>query len=245
MCMEIDREGAWDMFLAGIQKLSLLDYPGLVACTLFTRGCNFRCPWCHNADLVLPERAGLLLETEEVLAFLRRRRGVLDGVCVSGGEPLLHAEVPDLLRRLKEYGYRVKLDTNGCFPEKLRKLVEEKLVDFVAMDIKNGPSHYAETVGVPGADLGPVEESKNYLLTKPVAYEFRTTVVRGLHTELSLREAAEWIRGADAWFLQQFRDSGALVRAEGLGAFSPEEMRHMQQLLKNTIPAVELRGVSI
>ena len=160
------------MFLAGMQKLSLLDYPGVVACTLFTLGCNFRCPWCHNAGLVLPEQFPKELpDPEEVLRFLEKRRGVLDGVCITGGEPLLHPEVPDFIRRLKELGYRVKLDTNGSFPERLRELAEEKLVDYVAMDIKNAPRHYGNTIGVPGYETGAVEESKNFLLTEPVGYE--------------------------------------------------------------------------
>ena len=174
-----------------MQKLSLLDFPGVVACTLFTPGCNFRCPWCHNASLVLPEQFPTEFpDPEEVLAFLKKRQGILDGVCITGGEPLLHAEIPDFIRRLKELGYRVKLDTNGSFPERLRALAEEKLVDYVAMDIKNGPSHYAETIGVPGYLTEAVEESKNFLLTETVEYEFRTTVVQGLHTEERLLEAA-------------------------------------------------------
>ena len=137
------------MYLAGMQKLSLLDYPGVVACTLFTPGCNFRCPWCHNAGLVLPERLPKDAPApEDVLDFLKKRKGVLDGVCITGGEPLLHPEIPDFIRRVKDLGYRVKLDTNGSFPKRLRQLAEEKLVDYVAMDIKNGPAYYAETAGV-------------------------------------------------------------------------------------------------
>ena len=232
------------MFLAGMQKLSLLDYPGVVASTLFTLGCNFRCPWCHNAGLVLPEQFPKELpDPEEVLRFLEKRRGVLDGVCITGGEPLLHPEVPDFIRRVKELGYRVKLDTNGSFPERLRELAEEKLVDYVAMDIKNAPRHYGNTIGVPGYETGAVEESKNFLLTEPVGYEFRTTVVKGLHTEESLLEAAEWIRGAKAWYLQQFRDSGALIGADGLGAFSEEEMQQLLRAVQQKLPVAMLRGL--
>ncbi|MBQ9663715.1 MAG: anaerobic ribonucleoside-triphosphate reductase activating protein [Oscillospiraceae bacterium] len=234
------------MFLAGIQKLSLLDYPGVVACTLFTAGCNFRCPWCHNAGLVLPEQfTGEWPDPEETLRFLEKRRGVLDGVCITGGEPLLHPEVPDFIRRIKDLGYRVKLDTNGSFPERLRGLAEEKLVDYVAMDIKNAPAHYGETAGVPGFRTEAVEESKNYLLAEPVDYEFRTTVVRGLHTEERLLEAADWIRGAKAWYLQQFRDSGALINADGLSAFSEEEMQQLLRAVQQKLPAAKLRGLSI
>ena len=231
------------MFLAGLQKLSLLDYPGVVACTVFTAGCNLRCPFCHNAGLVLPEQIGEELDTGEVLDFLRKRRGILDGVCVSGGEPLMHGELTDFLKCLREIGYRVKLDTNGSFPRQLNRLLEEKLVDYVAMDIKNGPSHYAETTGIPGLSTEQFAESKDLLLTGAVEYEFRTTVVRGLHTEESLLEAAEWIKGAKAWYLQQFRDSGNLIHPEGLSAFSDEEMQRLLEAVRQTFPEAKLRGV--
>ena len=232
------------MFIAGMQKLTLLDFPGVVACTLFTAGCNFRCPWCHNAGLVLPEEASdRLLESGEVLSFLEKRKGVLDGVCVTGGEPLLHAELPDFLKRVKDLGYRVKLDTNGSFPERLEALVREKLADRVAMDIKNGPSRYAETVGLRNLDLSAVTASKDFLLSDAVDYEFRTTVVRGLHTAESLLEAADWIRGARQWFLRQFKDSGNLIHGEGLSAFSEDEMRRLLETVQQTNPAAQLRGI--
>ena len=238
------RKGAETMFLAGMQKLSLLDYPGLVACTLFTAGCNLRCPFCHNAGLVLPEKMqGALLDEEEVLAFLRQRRGVLDGVCITGGEPTLHKELPDFLRRVKDLGYRVKLDSNGSFPERVKAMVEEKLVDKVAMDIKNGPSKYAETAGIPELELDAFRETKDYLLSGVTDYEFRTTVVRGLHTEESLLEAADWIQGAKAWYLQQFHDSGSLIQSTGLSAFSGEEMQQLLAVVRTKLPAAELRGV--
>ena len=231
------------MFIAGMQKLTLLDFPGVVACTLFTAGCNFRCPWCHNAGLVLPEENPDLLEGDEVLSFLEKRKGVLDGVCVTGGEPLLQAELPEFLRRVKDLGYRVKLDTNGSFPEKLEELVREKLVDRVAMDIKNGPSRYAETAGLRDLDLSAVTASKDFLLSDPVDYEFRTTVVRGLHTAESLLEAADWIAGAKQWFLQQFKDSGNLIHGEGLSAFTDGEMQALLETVQKKIPAAQLRGI--
>lgn len=231
------------MFIAGMQKLTLLDFPGVVACTLFTAGCNFRCPWCHNAGLVLPEESPDLLEGDEVLSFLEKRKGVLDGVCVTGGEPLLQAELPEFLRRVKDLGYRVKLDTNGSFPERLEALVREKLVDRVAMDIKNGPSRYAETAGLRNLDLSAVTASKDFLLSDPVDYEFRTTVVRGLHTAESLLEAADWIAGAKQWFLQQFKDSGNLIHGEGLSAFTDGEMQALLETVQKKIPAAQLRGI--
>ena len=232
------------MVFAGMQKLSLLDYPGVVACTLFTLGCNFRCPWCHNAGLVLPEQFPEgTLDGEEVLSFLKKRQGILDGVAVTGGEPLLHEELADFLPEVKALGYRVKLDTNGSFPERLIDLVERGLVDRVAMDVKNGPSHYGRTIGLKGAVPAAVEKTKDYLLSGPVDYEFRTTVVRGFHTEESLLEAADWIQGAKVWYLQQFQDSGALINGEGLSAFSNEEMEHLLSILQKKLPAVKLRGI--
>ena len=232
------------MVFAGMQKLSLLDYPGVVACTLFTLGCNFRCPWCHNAGLVLPEQFPEgTMDGSEILSFLKKRQGVLDGVAITGGEPLLHEELADFLPEVKALGYRVKLDTNGSFPERLVKLVERGLVDRVAMDVKNGPSRYGETIGLKGPVPAAVEKTKEFLLSGPVDYEFRTTVVRGFHTEESLLEAADWIQGAKVWYLQQFQDSGALINGEGLSAFTNEEMQHLLTILQKKLPAVKLRGI--
>lgn len=231
------------MRISGLQKMTLLDYPGLVACTVFTGGCNLRCPFCHNASLVLPERADDALDEAEVLRFLEKRRGMLDGVAVTGGEPLLHADLPDFLRRVRALGYRVKLDTNGTFPDRLRAVVEDGLVDRVAMDVKNAPLLYGKTVGVRGFDLEPVERSKDYLLAGHVEYEFRTTVVRGLHTAESLLAAARWIEGAREYYLQQYRDSGDVLAPGALGAFTDDEMRSLLAQVQTVLPAAALRGV--
>ncbi len=238
------RKGASALRISGLQKLTLLDYPGHVACTVFTGGCNFRCPFCHNAPLVLPERLqGDENGAETVVAFLKKRQGILDGVAVTGGEPLLHKDIDGFLRQVKDLGYAVKLDTNGSFPERLRALVEAGLVDRVAVDIKNSPALYAKTVGVPGFDLRPVEETKNYLLAGPVEYEFRTTVVKGLHTRESLVEAAQWIAGAREYYLQQFKDSGDVIAIEGLSAFTGEEMHALAEAVRPHVPTVRVRGV--
>jgi pyruvate formate lyase activating enzyme len=231
------------MRIAGIQKTTLLDYPGLVACTVFTGGCNFRCPFCHNASLVLPRQCEGDGEEAETLAFLRKRRRLLDGVVVSGGEPLLQDGLEEFLRAVRELGYRIKLDTNGSFPDRLRALVEQGLVDRVAMDVKNAPERYAETAGTALLDISAVEKSKRFLLEGHVDYEFRTTVVRGLHTQESLLAAARWIEGAREYYLQQYRDSGDVLRPEGLGAFSDEEMRALVSAVRTVIPAAALRGV--
>ena len=230
------------MQIAGLQKLTLLDYPGHVACTVFTPGCNFRCPFCHNAPLVLPERLGCDSTEEEVLSFLKKRVGILDGVAVTGGEPLLHRDIGAFLEKVRALGFRVKLDTNGSFPDRLIELVEAGLVDRVAMDIKNAPALYGKTVGIEPYDLKNVERSKDFLLSGKVEYEFRTTVVRGLHTAESLIGAAKWIEGAKEYYLQQFKDSGDIIALQGLGAYNETEMRALADAVRPIIPAVEVRG---
>ena len=231
------------MFVSGLQKLTLLDYPGRVACTVFTGGCNFRCPFCHNAPLVLPERLAEDITAEEVLAFLKKRRGVLDGVAVTGGEPLIHPELDDFLAKLRELDYSIKLDTNGSDPEHLARLIEAGLVDRVAMDIKNSPELYGKTIGVPNYDLSKVETTKNFLLAGNVEYEFRTTVVKGLHTRESLIGAAKWIAGAKEYYLQQFKDSGSLIEGSGLSAFDEKEMHALAEAVSDYVPTVSVRGV--
>ena len=233
------------MLISGLQKLTLLDYPGHVACTLFTGGCNLRCPFCHNSSLVLPERMdGDRGMEEEVLAFLKKRQGVLEGVAVTGGEPLLQKGIEAFLARIRELGYKIKLDTNGCFPDKLMEIVSAGLVDRVAMDIKNAPELYGKTVGLENFDIKAVERSKNFLLEGRVEYEFRTTAVKGLHSKESIGEAARWIEGAAEYYLQQFKDSGELIRPEGLTAFSEEEMNTLLGAAAEFVPSVRLRGVN-
>lgn len=231
------------MLISGLQKLTLLDYPGRVACTVFTGGCNFRCPFCHNAPLVLPEQLAQDTDEEQVLSFLKKRVGVLDGVAITGGEPLLHKDIGDFLAKVKALGYQIKLDTNGSFPELLMELVKAGLVDRVAMDIKNAPACYGETAGVAGLDLAAIERAKDFLLSGAVDYEFRTTVVKGLHDEERLKEAARWISGAREYYLQQFKDSGQVLNITGLGAFDEKEMHALAEAVRPWVPAVRVRGV--
>ena len=232
------------MKVTGIQKLTLLDYPGVVACTVFTAGCNFRCPFCHNAMLVLPEQIDdECLTDDEVFGFLKKRRGVLDGVAVTGGEPLLHADMPEFLARVKELGYKIKLDTNGSNPELLSEIVKNKLVDRVAMDIKNAPEEYARTIGLKSFDIAPVERSKEMLLRGDIDYEFRTTVVKGIHTKESLIGAAKWIEGAKEYYLQQFKDSGNLILPDGLSAYDEKQMHTLADAVRDYVPTVGVRGV--
>lgn len=231
------------MRLAGLQKLTLLDYPDTVACTLFTCGCNFRCPFCHNAPL-LGQQDAPALDVEQVLDFLDKRRGILQGVVITGGEPLLHEDIGELLVRIKRLGYAIKLDTNGSRPALLKELYAQRLIDYVAMDIKHAPQRYALAIGTEQIDMDAVTESKDLLLHgKGPDYEFRTTVVQGIHTPDDMVELAKWIAGAKRYFLQQFRDSGQLLRGEGLSPFSPDDMRTIAQAVAPYVPSVQLRGI--
>lgn len=229
------------MKLAGLQKLTLLDFPGHVACTVFTAGCNLRCPFCHNSELVLPERKPMLMDEEWFFSFLKKRQGILEGVCVTGGEPLIQKDIAPFLARIKDLGYAVKLDTNGCFPQILRALVEQGLVDFVAMDIKNSLARYAQTAGIPALDLTAVQESVAYLMSGAVDYEFRTTVAAQLHDEESFEDIARWIAGAKRYALQEFKDSGDIL-ADGLTPCTTEQMQVFLSILKPHIPGAFLRG---
>ena len=230
------------MQIHGFQKMTLLDFPGKVAATVFTGGCNFRCPFCHNALLVENLAAAPVFDEEEVLAHLAKKAGLLDGVAITGGEPMLQKDLPAFLEKLRGMGYAVKLDTNGSFPDRLKDVVKAGLVDYVAVDIKNRPEKYAETVGVKDFDLAPVRETVDFLLTGAVDYEFRTTVVRQFHTVSDIEAAAEWIRGARRYFLQNFVDSGNLL-CPGLTGVEAEEMRRMAAAAGKILPAVALRGV--
>lgn len=229
------------MLLKGLQKLTLLDFPGRLAATVFVGGCNFRCPFCHNASLVLPEKFGPTLPCEEFFSFLESRNGKLTGVCVSGGEPTLHPELPEFLARIKSMGLAVKLDTNGYRPDVLQSLIDGGLVDYVAMDIKNSPDRYGETVGIENFDFAPIRKSVEILLSGRVDYEFRTTVMRELHTKNDVREMGMLCKGAKKYFLQSFRDSGDLI-GEGFSAYSEAEMNGLQKTLSEFVPFAQTRG---
>ena len=231
------------MKICGLQKLTLLDYPEKIACTVFTGGCNLRCPFCHNASLVLGNQEGMQFSEGEIFDYLKKRKGLLDGVCISGGEPMIQPGLEEFIRKVRQLGYCVKLDTNGCFPERLKSLVKQKLVDYVAMDVKSSPGHYAETVGIPDFDFSHVKESMDFLLGEPVDYEFRTTVVKGLHNAEILRDAAISIRGAKRYFLQKFVDSGDIV-GTGVSAFSDMEMEGFLKIVSPYVKSAALRGVS-
>lgn len=228
------------MRIGGLRQLSLLDFPGYVACTVFLTGCNLRCPYCHNPSLVLPADAPDALSEDTLLSFLHTRRGKLDGVCISGGEPTLHRELLQLLRRIRGLGFRTKLDTNGTNPAMLDALVREGLLDYVAMDIKNSPALYPRTCG--GIDLlSPVQESAALLLQGTVDYEFRTTVCAPLHTPRDMEELGRWLKGARRYFLQPFADSGALVGG-GVSPPSEDEIKALRNSVLPYIPNTQIRG---
>lgn len=229
------------MEIHGLQKMTLLDYPGKVACTVFLAGCDFRCPYCHNSQLIdgsLPS----LMDQEELLSFLDKRRGLLDGVCITGGEPLLRPDLAQLLEAVKALGYPVKLDTNGSHPQRLRALAAAGLVDYVAMDIKNSPQRYPETAGLPSLNLDSIRESAAFLLTGAVDYEFRTTVVAELHHDDDFLSIGQWLRGAKRYFLQAFADRDTVL-APGLHTPHREDMERWAGLLRPFMQQVELRGV--
>ena len=230
------------MYLCGLQKLAMVDYPGKLAATVFTGGCNLRCPFCHNALLVTRLDETPELGEEAVLSFLATRTKLLDGVVLSGGEPLLQPDAADFLRKIRQMGFAVKLDTNGFFPDRLSAILEEGLVDYVAMDIKNAPEKYPITCGIPGLDTAPVAESVKLLRQRGVDFEFRTTLVREFHTPEDLLAIGRWLEGSPRYFLQAFVDSGNLV-GSGCSPFTPQEMRDFTQLLRPFFREVSLRGV--
>lgn len=230
------------MNIQGLQKLTLLDYPEKVACTIFTAGCNFRCPFCHNASLVSHIDMEKNIPVEKVLAFLKKRFGVLDGICISGGEPLLQPDLEEFIFQVKEMGYFVKLDTNGSNSHLLRYLVEKKLLDYVAMDIKNAPAKYGITIGIAEYNLEDVLRSVDFLLSEAVPYEFRTTVVREFHKREDFAAIGRWIKGARRYYLQNFQDSGDLIRP-GLRAYTRDILVQALEVVRRNVPNAELRGM--
>ena len=232
--------------ICGLQKMTLLDFPGKIACTVFLGGCNFRCPFCHNSELFMgkPEK---LMEDEEFFKFLKSRKGLLDGICVSGGEPTLYKNLPEFLAKIKELGFLVKLDTNGSRPAVLKALVAEGLVDYVAMDIKNAPSRYAQTCGVAEVDLAAIEESAAFLMSGAVESEFRTTVVTPFHDETAMAEMGRWLyelngeKPVKKLFLQPFVDRDT-VAFSGLAAPESTQMTVFVELLKRFVLEITTRG---
>lgn len=229
------------MNIGGFQKMTLLDFPGKVACTVFTVGCNFRCPFCHNASLVACKSNELYSEND-VLSFLEKRRGLLDGVCITGGEPLMQKDIGEFIAKIRQMGYAVKLDTNGSFPDKLKQLVNDGMIDYVAMDVKNCMDKYSETAGAETLDLSKIEESIDFLLEGRVGCEFRTTVVKEFHCTDDVDKLAQRIKGAKRYYLQNFVDSGELI-CENLHPVDRKTMEQMKETAEKYIENVSLRGI--
>ena len=234
------------MTIKGLQKLTLLDYPGKIACTVFLGGCNFRCPFCHNGGLVFGKDSDGIMSVDELLAFLDSRRGRLQAVCISGGEPTLHPDLPKLIGEIKSRGFEVKLDTNGTNPAMLSSLIADRLIDYVAMDIKNSTEKYSMTVGLISnsefqiSNLSAVQESASLLMENRVDFEFRTTLVKELHNSEDIESIGRWLSGTEKYFLQTYRDEGDLI-VGGFTAFTPEETKELLDILKAYIPNAEIR----
>ena len=226
----------------GLQKLTLLDYPGVMACTVFTNGCNFRCPFCHNASIVTGKESDMPLDSSELLNFLDGRKKILDGVCITGGEPLLHGEIPEIIREIKKLGYKIKLDTNGSQPERLQSILDAGTIDYVAMDIKHCREKYAIASGTESAVI-PVSKSVEILKNASVDFEFRTTVVSQLHSPDDMESIAKWIAGVKHYYLQNFADSGDILQKDH--SFSPvpqDVLNTMLERVKNYVPGVAIRS---
>ena len=241
------------MQIHGFNKTTLLDYPEHIAATVFTGGCNFRCPFCHNGELVLDPAGQPAISEEEVLSYLKKRQGILQGVCVTGGEPTLQKDLKEFLQKIKELGYPIKLDTNGYMPGVLWDLLQEHLIDYVAMDIKASRENYARAAGLKNMDLSRIEESIGILKSSGIPYEFRTTVVKGIHTVGEFEEIGRWIEGCPAYYLQNYQENDnclyRMTQAEDdsaespFGAFSGEELEQMAELARKYVGKVVLRGV--
>ena len=232
------------MQIQGLQKVTVLDYPEKMAATVFTVGCNFRCPYCHNASLVTRIDRANDIPVEQVMNHLKKRRNVLEGVCISGGEPLLQSGLEAFIKEVKALGYLVKLDTNGSNLEKLQMLVEQSLIDYVAMDIKNTPSKYRITSGLEEERceelLGQVMATVDYLKSDAIPYEFRTTVVKEFHKREDLEEIGEWLKGARKYYLQKFNDSGDCIK-KGCHSYSDEIMKQALDIIKKYISTAQIR----
>ena len=226
----------------GFNKTTLLDYPGHLAATIFLGGCNFRCPFCHNATLVLAPQSQPVISEDEIFATLKKRIGILEGVCITGGEPTLYLGLIDLIKKIKDLGFLVKLDTNGSNPKAIKKLIDLNLIDYVAMDIKNSKEKYPLTCGLENMDLNNISDSISILLNSHIEYEFRTTIVKDFHETPDIISIGKWIEGANAYFLQAFKDSQDVIE-NGLTGYTRSEMEEFKSILHPYVKHVSIRGI--
>lgn len=232
------------MVIHGLNKTTLLDYPGHVAATVFFGGCNFRCPFCHNGSLVLSPAGQPVIPEEDFFSFLNKRKSILEGVCITGGEPTLIPDLPNFIKKIKSYGLLVKLDTNGYKPEVLISLANEGIIDYVAMDIKSSPTNYHMSCGLQNININKIKESADFLINGNIPYEFRTTVVKELHTETDFAEISNWLSGAGNYFLQNYKESEDII-SPGLSAHKPETLLKFKKILEENISNVSIRGLDI
>ena len=230
------------MFFHGFNKFTLLDYPKHLAATIFVGGCNMRCPFCHNGSLVLRPQSQLIIHADDILSYLNKRKSILEGVCITGGEPTLYTDLPSFISQIKEIGLKVKLDTNGTNPTMMGTLIDSKLIDYVAMDIKNSKEKYISTAGNKDISMDKIEESVSLLLSEGIDYEFRTTLVNELHQEQDMNSIGDWIRGARAYYLQSYMDSGDVI-SPGFTPPSKETLILYRDILSPYVKFVDIRGV--
>ncbi|MBQ9104274.1 MAG: anaerobic ribonucleoside-triphosphate reductase activating protein [Clostridia bacterium] len=230
------------MDIFGLEKLSLVDYDGKVSATLFTATCNFRCGFCHNSALVLDTNALTPMSQDEIFSYLTKRFGILDGVCVSGGEPTLQKDLPEFIEKIKKIGYSVKLDSNGTNPDMIKLLKENGLVDYFAIDIKNCREKYPEIIGIKGFNTEKVEKTVDYLITNCTDYEFRTTLINEYHGIEEMKKIAEWIKGASKYCLQQFKESENCIDATSLSKVSEEKAKEFLEIVSPFVKKAILRG---
>ena len=230
------------MNICGYQKTTLLDYPGHVAATIFTGGCNFRCPFCHNSDLVVNSTMSPCISQEEIFSFLKKRKNVLSGICITGGEPTLQTNLSKFIKKVRSLGYKIKLDTNGYRPDVISSLLEDNLLDYIAMDIKAGLSNYAKVSGIPNLDTSKIKESISIIENSGIDYEFRTTVVKELHNRQDFLEISEMLSSSSSYFIQSFKDSGNIL-TPGLSSCDTETLNQYLAIVKNKLPFCSLRGI--
>ena len=230
------------MKISGMQKLTLLDYPGKTACLIFTQGCNFRCPFCHNKDLLNEEIKTEVVEEDEVFRYLEKRKGLLDGICISGGEPLLQPDIETFITKVREMGFKIKLDTNGSSPSKLKRLIDKGLLDYVAMDIKNDFLDYDKTSGIEMINVENIKRSISILENSNIEYEFRTTIVKELHNLLGLEEICKYLGSNVKYYIQNYKDCDTVLQ-KGLSGFNTSELVSIENKLKLINPNVMVRGI--
>ena len=232
------------MEIYGLEKLSLVDFDGYVSATIFTGSCNFRCPFCHNSPLVLDYKNLPVISEEEILDYLKKRFGLLEGLCITGGEPTLCSDLPLFIEKVKKIGYKVKLDTNGTNPDMLKLLVDSSLIDYVAMDIKNDRESYAKIIGFDSYDTKKIEKSVDFLLNGLFPYEFRTTLIKEFHSIENIKKIGNWIKGANKYFLQKFKDSGSCIQSH-LSPVDDKTVLEFVDILSKNIDCVRLRGYDL